>query len=168
MAISEDKLRIYDRVLATFSSLALLIGGFWTVWEVIETKDKENYLAEQKVSIEKFNEKKSIYYELCEAESEIAACNTYDEVVMAQKHFRKLFFGKAHMISYLDAEVNNQKIDFRDSLDNYLFNKPKIDPIDYFGGSVLALSDICNKKLNVDSLYKSYDSRKIVQLTLIK
>jgi hypothetical protein len=154
MRIKEENLQIYDRLLATLSALALLIGGFWTLAEFIRTKHKENELLAEKINIEYFQDKKAIYYELCDAESEIAACNTYDEVLVAQKHFRKLYVGKAHIIAKLDTAVNNQKVDFCDLLNQYIEEKPQEKPFTYFQSSCLELSDICKQKLDVNLIYK--------------
>jgi hypothetical protein len=104
MEITEQKLKIYDRILATVSTLAIIVAGIWSLWEIIETRKKENILLTQQIDLIKFNDKKAIYFELCDAEGKIAACNSYDEVLIAQKDFRKLYLGKAHIIADLDIE----------------------------------------------------------------
>ena len=154
MTITENSFKIYDRALATLSAVAIIIGGFWTLWGFIRAKNKENLLIEQKIRLDKFNDKKDIYYELCDAEGEIASCNSYEEVVIAQKHFRKLYLGRAHIIAELDVEVNNQKVSFRKLLDKYLLEKPEARPFDYFKESSLELADICKKNLDINKVYK--------------
>ena len=155
MDLTEKKFKIYDRALATLSTLAIVLGGFWTLWGFIRANEKENFLTEQKIKMENFNDKKAIYYELCDAEGEIVACNNYNEVVLAQKHFRKLYVGRAHINSELDVAVNNQKIKFGNLLDEYLSKKSTEDPYNYFAESALELSDICKKNLDINSLYKN-------------
>ena len=154
MSIEEDKLKIYDRILATLSAIAIIAGGFWTLWGFIRANEKENLLLEQQMKLNVFNDKKAIYYELCDAEGEIAACNSYNEVVLAQKHFRRLYVGKAHIIAELDVEVNNQKVEFCRLLNKYLADKPPESPFDFFIDSSLALADICSKNLDIRSVYK--------------
>lgn len=161
MTLTEEKLRIYDRGLATISALALIIAGFWTLWGFMQDKekdrqarDKEIALRTKEINLQLFTDKKLIYYELCDAEAEIAACNSYQEVVSAQKHFRKLYVGRAHIIGQLDDSVNNQKIRFCSLLDKYLEEKPAETPFYYFGNTSLQLSDICSKTLDVATIYK--------------
>jgi|JI6StandDraft_1071083.scaffolds.fasta_scaffold322762_1 hypothetical protein len=154
MEITEQKLKIYDRILATVSTLAIIVAGIWSLWEIIETRKKENILLTQQIDLIKFNDKKAIYFELCDAEGKIAACNSYDEVLIAQKDFRKLYLGKAHIIADLDIEVNNQKIEFCLLLDKYLNEKSTERPFDYFFDATLKLSDICKRNLDLNSIYK--------------
>jgi hypothetical protein len=150
----EKKLMIYDRVLGTISAFAIIVGGIWTLLGYIDAKNKENELRLEQMKTSIFNEKKALYYDLSDSEAEIAACNSYEEVLSAQIHFRKLYVGRAHIISKLDTDVNNQKIAFGDLLDSYLKNKPGIKPFDYFGSASLELVDICKKNLNLDSIYR--------------
>ena len=152
--ITEKKLMVYDRVLATLSAFAIIVGGLWTLLGYVEAKNKENDLRKQQIAALIFDEKKALYYDLSDSEAEIAACNSYEEVVLAQKHFRKLYVGRAHIISKLDTDVNKQKLAFGDRLNKYLKDKPQIMPFDYFGTASLELVDICKKNLNLDSIYK--------------
>jgi len=144
MKITERGLKIYDRVLGTLSAVAIIFGGWWTIYGFTQEKINENEVRWKQIIWDKFKDKKSIYFELCDAEAEIAACNSYEEVVMAQKHFRKLFVGRAHIIATLDTAVNNQKVDFRDTLDYYLEHRPATKPFDYFINSCLILSALIN------------------------
>ena len=152
--ISDKALKIYDRVLYTITTLAILIGGFWTLFSFLQEKKKENILLKQQINLTIFNDKKAAYYELVDAASEIAVCNSYEEVVIAQKHFRKLYLGRAHIVVQLDNPVNEQKIDFNTLLNKYLKEKPTESPLTYFGANCLALSTTCKANLDINSIYE--------------
>ena len=154
MATDTD-LKVYDRALSTVSTIALIIGGIWSLNGFMQAHNKENNLRQQQIKLAIFNDKKAVYYDLVDAESEIASCNTYDEVIVAQKHFRKLYVGRAHIIAGLDKDVNIQKIAFNKLLDKYLKEKPAKTPFNYFAIQTLKLGDICKKNLDITTIFEN-------------
>jgi hypothetical protein len=152
--ISDYKLKIYDRILATISALAIIGGGIWTVTTYLNQQKEQTKQLERQVRWEIYNQKSPIYYELCDAEAEIAACDTHEEVLLAQKNFWRLYYGKAHIIAQLEDTIFKQKIRFMKSLNNYLWNDSNKSPNDVFGSSSLELSLLCSHILDIDSLEK--------------
>jgi hypothetical protein len=162
MKITETSLKIYDRLLATISALAIIIGGLWSLnglqkekVKENELKLKENELRRQQIKLDIFLDKKAAYYELCEAAAEVAACNSYDEVMVAKKKYIKSYLGKAHIIAQLDDSVGYLKVMYKFKIDDYLSEKPDKTPYQYFGGEALKLTSTCKKQLDVRQIYKS-------------
>jgi len=147
-------MKIYDRFLATISALAIIIGGLWSLDRLHSEKVKENELRIQQIKLDIYLEKKAAYYELCEAAAEIAACDSYDEVMMAKKHFIKLYLGKAHLITQLDNLVAGQKGKFKTLLNKYTDERPNQTPYEYFHFAALKLTSYCKFELNIKQVYK--------------
>jgi hypothetical protein len=147
MEISEQRLKYYDRVLATLTAITIIVGGLWTFWKFIDQRNLEI----KKIT---FDEKKALYYELVNAEAEIASSMSYEEVVVAQKRFRNLYSGRSHIIAKLDPEVENQKVVFMGILNEYIKTKPPERPFKYFNSPSLRLAELCRKYLEINDPYK--------------
>jgi hypothetical protein len=172
-ATREEKLKLYDRVLATVSALGLIVGGVWGVYTYSHTrqreidqkseeakragelKGKEILLRKHELDLMIFKERKEAYFALCDAACEIAACRDRKEVVDRSRAYLQLYYGRAHIIADSDDDVSEKKVAFKERLMEYLYGKSKDStelPFTFFGNDAYALTHACRKHVDPRSL----------------
>ncbi len=98
-----------------------------------------------------FQERKEAYLALCDAACEVVACKDRQEVVDRSRAFRKMFYGRAHIIADPDPVVGDMKVAFNNKLTSYLTGDDKEtdkSPYLYFGGAALNLTKSCRKHID--------------------
>lgn len=156
--IRESNLKVYDRVLATVSILGIVSGGIWGFYSHIQQrvaeasqKDKEIELRKHELDLLIFQERKEAYLALCDAACEIVACKDRQEVAERSRAFRKMYYGRAHIIADPDPVVGDMKVAFNNKLTSYLTGDDKEStksPYLYFGGAALDLTKSCRKHID--------------------
>jgi hypothetical protein len=156
--LRESNLKVYDRILATVSVIGLIIGGVWGLYSHFQQKAAEALQRDQEIELRKheldlliFQEKKEAYLALCDAACEVVACQDRAEVAERSRAFRKLFYGRAHIIADPDPEVSDKKIEFNNKLTSYLTGEDKGStkaPFLYFGSAALNLTKVCRKHID--------------------
>jgi hypothetical protein len=162
----EQRLKVYDRYLATVSAIAIVVGGLFTFYTYLhgerirdaqehKLKEKEIAQTQQELSLRQkeltfaiFKDKRDAYLALTDAASAIAACRSYEEVETASKEFLKLYYGRAHIIAEGDNDVYQKKIAFRRALAKYLDEKPTGQPYTFFENLALEITDACRQHLD--------------------
>jgi hypothetical protein len=157
------RLKVYDRLLASVSALALIIGGCWGLFNYFDTKKKEASAAEEQhrqtadqkerelqlrkheLDLMVFKERKEAYLALCDAACEIVACRDRKEVEERSRAFLKMYYGRAHIIAEADPEVSGKKIAFKNKLMEYLESNNTESPFGYFGSAAFELTKACRK-----------------------
>jgi hypothetical protein len=143
----DRRLKIFDRALASCSTLVLVLTAFGGVLTYWHTRTRE--LDQQQAAIEQEmrKEKQDAYIALCEAACSIATCDTEAEVRTKAKDFLKLYIGKVHLVQDLDDDVVDKKIEFARKLISYVKLDDK-SPYNTFSGPALGLVDACKDCLD--------------------
>ena len=166
----ERSLKLYDRGLATIKALAIIFGGIWGLLRYLDDqksaqaaaeqaakkdfilREKEQQQRQRQLELMIYKEKKEAYYAIIDAACDIVACQTREKAKIRANGFYKLYFGRAHLISELDPEVNDAKKKFMRKLMKYLASNRDEIPMGELQEEVLELTDACQKHIDLKIL----------------
>ncbi|MDJ0667877.1 MAG: hypothetical protein QNJ61_11380 [Desulfobacterales bacterium] len=140
----ENKLKIYDRFIATITAIGVVGGGLWGAYTFFKQQKQSIKLRQRELAFMVYKDKKDAYLSLVDAANEITASKNRKEVIEKASLYLRLYYGRAHVIADSDHKVSESKIAFKNKLMTYLKDE-QIDtsPFEYFGGVAFAITNSC-------------------------
>jgi hypothetical protein len=108
--ISEEWARTIGCITGAFTSLALVIGGGWTLYEYFDHRAYQLETARFEAIRPVLDERLKLYVDLTSAASTIATSKNEADVAKAKEQLLKLFYGPMGLIS--DFQVQREAGDF--------------------------------------------------------
>jgi hypothetical protein len=145
----DRNLKVFDRLVAAVSSLALVFGGLFGMFRYLDTRHREVNVQALAAEQAMLKEKQETYLALCDAACAIATCENETEVKARAKDYLRLYLGKVHMLANLEDKVVAKKIKFGHELIDFL----KIDekaPYSKFAEPALKLVGACRDSIEND------------------
>lgn len=111
----EKRTKIGSFIATCISAASIIIGGIVGIYSYQEQSRRENQLKEEELRLRRYNDARSLYFELISAASAVGASTSREEAIGKFADYTKIYFGKAH-IFVLDDDVHNAKIEFYDGV----------------------------------------------------
>jgi hypothetical protein len=118
--------KVYDRALATVTSLSVVAGGIWALYTYRVQREDETAQRRREYLLELHREKKEIYQPLCSAVGKIVSAKSLAEAQPSIDKFWELYFGEVHLVE--DANVQQHKIAFGQALQGWQDRKDETPP----------------------------------------
>jgi len=144
--------KIWDRSLATITSMGLILGGGWGLFTYFQKRDQDIATRNQEYKLARYKERKELYYPMCKAVGEIASAKTARDAEPAIKNFLALYFGGVHMVS--DMTVNQAKKDFYQALQEFTDGPGNQAPPPTLITKANALVKACGESLDLEGVFK--------------
>jgi hypothetical protein len=143
--------KLWDRGLATITSLGLIIGGSWGVYTYFKKRDQDIATRNQEYKLARYKERKELYYPMCRAVGEIASAKTARDAQPAIKSFLTLYYGGVHMVS--DRAVNDAKKDFYRAVEEFGSGPTDQAPPATLISKANALVKACGESLDLEGVF---------------
>jgi hypothetical protein len=91
--------KLWDRGLATFTALSVIIGGGVGLLTYLGERGKEQGLRRQEIELLRYKERKEIYHPLCKLAGEIVASKSLKEAEPSIKSFWALYYGEVGIVA---------------------------------------------------------------------
>jgi hypothetical protein len=149
-------LKIWDRILKTIATLALVLGGLIGLWKYLDQRRTELDLKQHEYELLLHNERKEMYHPLCKAAGEIASANSLAEAEPAIKTFFALYYGEVHIVA--TAEVIQAKEMFAKEVEDFRRKSADEAPHPELIQACVTLANTCRQSLDLDKLFNSQPS----------
>jgi hypothetical protein len=143
--------KVWDRGVATITSIGLIIGGGWGLYTYFQKRDQDIETRNQEYKLARYKERKELYYPMCKAVGEIASSKTARDAEPAIKNFLTLYYGGVHMVS--DKTVNEAKKDFYQALDEFRTGPSDQPPPPTLITKANALVKACGESLDLEGVF---------------